>query len=210
MAETDTSLDDFFAKKDKTKKKGKSKVTPDELMEKRKIKKKKAPSDKKKEEGSGAEHIEVDSSKMKGVVSRINMIVCFELICELRRLKHRNLQVDGVQIQGLFKQLLQLWFRMLAVFFRQLWKVFVLYEDSRCVVRRQSLMILVNMYTTEQYCVVVNRAGGNLFKVNWIYVEQHDHGDLFCVIIVFHFEVTTETCERKICRDVLESQHLQI
>ncbi len=65
----DTSLDDFFAKKDKTKKKGKSKVTPNELLEKRKIKKKKTPSEKKAEESEKSQQIDVDPTKLAAAVS---------------------------------------------------------------------------------------------------------------------------------------------
>ena len=60
----DSSLDDFFAKKDKSKKKGKSKVTPNDLLEKQKVKKKKATSVKKKEESN----TQVDPSKVSMIL----------------------------------------------------------------------------------------------------------------------------------------------
>ena len=61
----DSSLDDFFAKKDKSKKKGKSKVTPNDLLEKQKVKKKKAISVKKKEESN----TQVDPSKVSMILT---------------------------------------------------------------------------------------------------------------------------------------------
>ena len=61
----DSSLDDFFAKKDKSKKKGKSKVTPNDLLEKQKVKKKKATSVKKKEESN----TQVDPSKVSMILT---------------------------------------------------------------------------------------------------------------------------------------------
>ena len=64
----DSSLDDFFAKKDKSKKKGKSKVTPNDLLEKQKVKKKKATSEKKKKENK-PQSVEVDPTKLTGLVS---------------------------------------------------------------------------------------------------------------------------------------------
>ena len=64
----DSSLDDFFAKKDKNKKKGKSKVTPYDLLEKQKVKKKKGTSEKKKDENP--QQLEVDPAKLKGIVSK--------------------------------------------------------------------------------------------------------------------------------------------
>ena len=64
----DSSLDDFFAKKDKNKKKGKSKVTPNDLLEKQKVKKKKGMSEKKKDENP--QQLEMDPAKLKGIVSK--------------------------------------------------------------------------------------------------------------------------------------------
>jgi hypothetical protein len=77
----DSSLDDFFAKKDKTKKKNKSKLTPSDILAQQEtgVKKTKKKKDKENEAASEAEYLILSIKRNKNKLVNHFQFICFFL-----------------------------------------------------------------------------------------------------------------------------------